>query len=501
MDAQLQILSELSSSHHWSWLLPEIILAALALVLLAVELFVPKSDRWLLRIAIGGQAAIFAGLIFAYCTGKLPTSDVALFAGAIQPSDIGHLMRIFFVGCSTLVCFIGYLYLQNRPLARAEFYHLVMIITAAMMLLAQTTHFVSFFVALETVTIGFYILVAYGRNSSFSLEAGLKYLIMGGFSSGLLLFGIVLLYGAAGNPDGVGTAIDPFQFDQLGSFIAQNTGNPLVVIGALLVVVGICFKIGSFPFQYWIPDVYQGAPTPTTAFLAVSSKSMGFFLLYALLTGPFLALEATMVPIIGIMTLLTIAFGNIAAIGQQNVKRVMGLSGVAHAGILLVGILAAMRGVDWAFAAVFFYLVTYALASFAVFGVMAHVATGEDAAQDRDLYLGLMQRSPFLGGILAVGLGSLAGIPPLAGFVAKAAIIVAAFQAKLYLLVAFVLIGVVISIYYYFGWLRAAVSARQPELQGEPAPILVPTFGSRALLTGLALASVVLGLYQGGLLS
>ncbi|KAF0095547.1 MAG: NADH-quinone oxidoreductase subunit N [Puniceicoccaceae bacterium 5H] len=501
MDAQLQILSEFSSSHHWMWLWPEIVLAALALALLAVELLLPKSDRWLLRISLGAQVAVFAALIAGLVGGTLPTSDVALFAGAIQPTLSGHLMRIFFVGCSILVCFLGYLYLERRPLARAEYYHLVMIVTAAMMLLAQITHFVAFFVALETVTIGFYILVAYGRNSSYSLEAGLKYMIMGGFSSGLLLFGIVLLYGAAGSPTLIGPAGDPFQFGQLGAVIAENPGNPLIVIGALLVIVGICFKIGSFPFQYWIPDVYQGAPTPTTAFLAVSSKSMGFYLLYVLLTGPFLGLQSILVPVIGIMTYCTIAFGNIAALGQNNVKRVIGMSGVAHAGILLVGILAAMRGVDWAFQAIFFYLITYALASFAVFGVMCHVAPDEDANQEREHYFGLMQNHPFLGGVLAVGLGSLAGIPPLAGFVAKAAIIVAAFQAKLYLLVAFVLVGVVVSIFYYFGWLRAAVTNPHPEIQGEPHPVVAPSVGSRALLAVLALASVVLGLYQGGLLS
>lgn len=507
MDEKLQLLSTFSQSHHWLWLAPEILLVVLALALLAVDLFLPRADRWLLRIAIGAQGALFAALLGLQITGQLPVSDLAGFAGAIQPSETGNLMRIFFVGASTLVSFIGYLYLSRHPLAKAEYYHLVMIVTAAMMVLVQSTHFVTFFVALETVTIGFYILTAYSRNSGFSLEAGLKYLIVGGFSSGLLLFGIVLLYGAAGNPLLLeaarlqGVVTDPFQFDQLRAFIEVAPTHPFVVLGGLLVVVGVCFKIGSFPFQFWIPDVYKGSPTPTTAFLAVSSKAMGFFVLYLLVTGPLGGLSYVLVPLISVMTILTVVFGNLAALGQKNVKCIMGLSGVAHAGILLVGILAAMTGaVSWAFDALFYYLTTYALASFAVFGVMAHVAPAEDADQDLKTYHGLMRRDAFLGGVLAIGLGSLAGIPPLAGFVAKAAIVVAGFKAGLYLPVAFVLGGVVVSIAYYFGWLRAALTDRNTELEGEAQPILVPAATSRLLLGGLALASVVLGLYQGGLL-
>lgn len=204
-----------------------------------------------------------------------------------------------------------------------------------------------------------------------------------------------------------------------------------MLVGAGLILCGVAFKIGAVPFQIWVPDVYQGAPTPVTAFLGVASKGAGFFVLVALLHGPFAALSHLTVPLLTLVTLLTLVFGNIAALTQRNVKRIMGLSGVAHAGIILLGVLASTQ-VEWAMAAVFFYLVVYALASFAVFEVMAHVAPEEDSEQDLEVYANLMRKSPLLGGTLAVGLGSLAGIPPLAGFMAKLLIFVAAFQAGLY---------------------------------------------------------------------
>ncbi len=358
------------------------------------------------------------------------------------------------------------------------------------------------FVALETLTIGFYVLVAYKRDSRPSLEAGLKYLIMAAFSSGMLLFGIALLYGAASNPTLPGSTASPLNFVQLANFIGSsneyfnNSQNLFVLFGAALVLSGICFKIGVVPFQIWVPDVYQGAPTPVTAFLAVSSKAAGFYLLYLLLHGPFADLQHLTVPTLTVVTILTLLFGNLAALGQRNVKRVMGMSGVAHAGILLMGLVASLT-VEWAVMAVLFYLVTYAAASFGVFEVMAQVNDGQDADQDLDHFDDLLKKQPYLGGVLLVSLGSLAGIPPLAGFIAKLMIFIAAFQAGLYTLLAVALVGVVISIYYYFGWMRASVM-RNPFLDDdERRAIASPALGARIAMGLLVSATIVLGLYQG----
>jgi NADH-quinone oxidoreductase subunit N len=374
-----------------------------------------------------------------------------------------------------------------------------MIVTAAMMLLVQSSHFVMFFVALETVTIGFYILVSYFRDSALTLEAGLKYLVLGALSSALMLFGIVLLYGAVGRVIIDGVTHTGFEFGVLHEFLRHNPDNFLAVAGALLVVGGVAFKIGAFPFQIWIPDVYQGAPTPVTAFLAVSSKAAGFAVLLTLVNQVFTPLEGVLVPVLSLLAAATIIAGNLSALTQHNTKRLMGLSGVSHAGYLLLGVVASFT-VPWASSAVWFYLFTYLLASMAVFGVMAYLAGPDDAVQEIEHYEHLAKSHPFLGGVLAVGLGSLAGIPPLAGFVGKLLLFIAAFHAHLYALLAVAIIGVVLSIYYYFGWIKAAffVAWRPPAEQDLPPvrpALTAPTWAGALTLAVLALATILLGFF------
>jgi NADH-quinone oxidoreductase subunit N len=420
------------------------------------------------------------------------------FGGLLWHGRSTRPMEEFFLGASILVCLFARPVLARQTAPRLEFYHIVLVVTAALMLLAQSNNFIMLFVALETVTIGFYILVSYFRESTASLEAGLKYLILGGLSSALLLFGIALLYGVAGDPLLPGHTGEGMRYQRLAAFLAANPHDFLASIGIVLVLAGVAFKIGAFPFQIWIPDVYQGAPTPVTAFLAVSSKAAGFVVLLGLTERVFASYDWLVLPILTAMAAATIIFGNLAALTQRNVKRLIGLSGVSHAGFLLLGVVAAAR-VPFALGAVYFYLLAYLVASFAVFGVMAHVAGPDDADQQLDHYAGLARQRPFLGGILAVGLGSLAGIPPLAGFLGKFLIFVAAFRAHLYVLLAVAIGGVVVSIYYYFGWIRSAYfESWQPSADCQPQPARAPVgwLAGAALLT-LALGSLALGLCPG----
>ncbi len=478
-----------TANNDWAAIMPEIMLAVLALGLLCAEMVLPKKSHGLIpRIALWGQVAV---LVVAMTAGGCHLEPQSYFSGMIYQTDVTQIMRGFFLVSSILVCYLGQIYLSKQNLAKTEFYHLAIIISAAMMLLVQSANFVMLFVALETVTVAFYVMVAYCRTSSFSLEAGLKYLILGALSSSILLFGIVLLYGVAGNPQLVGSSQDSLSYSELTNFIILNSDNLIVKIGALLVVAGLCFKIGAVPFQIWVPDVYQGAPTPVTAYLAVASKAAGFIVLLQLLTGPFIGLSGLLVPVLSFIAAATILFGNFAAVTQRNVKRLMGLSGIAHAGYLLVGVIAALY-VPWAKFAVIFYLVTYLLASFAVFGVMAHFAGSDDANQELDDYENFSRKHPYLSGVLACGLGSLAGIPPLGGFIGKLFLFVAAFQAGLYGLLGVSVLGVVISIYYYFGWIRECYFAAPSDeiVQEVKAPFGV---SDRVLLGALVVATVVLG--------
>ena len=496
-----EFLRGFTATNDWAVIMPEILLAVLALGLLIAEMLLPKGRQSLIpRIAIWGQVLIGA---YAFsCIGGCLTSSGSFFSGMIFQSEVTQIMRAFFLLSSILVCYLGRIYLSQQSLARTEFYHLVLIIAAAMMLLVQSANFVMLFVALETVTVAFYVLVAYCRTSYFSLEGGLKYLILGALSSAILLFGIVLLYGVAGNPGLPGSSADSLSYNSLQSFIAINQisgGNLIVNIGALLVIAGVCFKIGAVPFQIWVPDVYQGAPTPVTAYLAVASKAAGFMVLLALVQGPFVALNDLLVPVLSFIAGATILFGNIAAVTQRNVKRLMGLSGIAHAGYLLLGVVAVMRGVDWAVYAVLFYLVTYLLASFVVFGVMSATAGPDDANQELDHYVNYSRRRPFLSGVLAFGLGSLAGIPPLGGFIGKLLLFVAAFEAELYGLLGIAVAGVAISIYYYFGWIRECYfSAPTSAISDDPRRESFSA-GDACLLAALVGGIVLLGLLPAAL--
>jgi NADH-quinone oxidoreductase subunit N len=493
------LLQQAAASNQWSAIIPELSLGCLALLLLVLEIILPKANqRQIPLVALVGQAGILIGLLLNFHTATLDTDT---FNGLLRHSHQGQIMRVFFLLSSLFVTGLGLISLAKQKVPQVEFNHIVLVITAAMMLLAQSNHFVMLFVALETVTVGFYILVSYYRTSPLSLEAGLKYLVMGALSSGLLLFGIALLYGVAGNPSLAGHTADSMGFASLRTFLEAggNSHNFLAASGVLLVLAGVAFKIGAFPFQIWIPDVYQGAPTPVTAFLAVGSKGAGFAVLFNVL-HVFAPCAWLLVPIVTLMAAATILFGNFAALTQHNVKRLIGLSGVSHAGFLLIGVLA-LAWVPMAAGAVHFYLFAYLFASFAVFGVMTHVAGADDADQELDHYAGLARRNPFLATVLAVGLGSLAGIPPLAGFMGKLFIFVAAFRAGLYGLLGVAVVGVVISIYYYFGWIKAAFfETGAASGTDQPARPLTPVgLGARIVLGALAVITVALGFYQGPL--
>ena len=492
----ISALSQLAAGNTWQAILPEIALGCLALFLLVLEIVLPASrHRWIPMASILGQLAILALLLAHFHTGYRST-----FNGLLIQSPGGQLMRAFFLVASILVSVLARSSLPRQRVPRVEFHHIALVVTAAMMLLVQSRNFVMLFVALETVTVGLYILVSYYRTNPKTLEAGLKYLVMGALSSALLLFGIALLYGVAGSQGLPGRTAEAMQYAGLESFLEANPHNFMAAAGIVLVIAGVAFKIGAFPFQIWVPDVYQGAPTPVTAFLAVASKAAGFIVLLVLVTEVFTPYEWLVGPVLAFMAAATILFGNLAALKQHNVKRLMGLSGVSHAGFILLAVIPAAHSAE-AVGAVYFYLFAYLIASFAVFGVMTVLAGEDDSSQELGDYAGLARERPFLAGVLACGLGSLAGIPPFVGFAGKLFVFVAAFRAGHYGLLLVAIAGVVISIYYYFGWIRAAYFSDEPALAPEMRRRLAVPAGLTlsVALAALAAASIVLGFYQGPL--
>jgi NADH-quinone oxidoreductase subunit N len=511
----LEALKHAAASNQWAAIAPEIVLGGLAVLLLVLEMVLPRArHRIIPYCALVGQLGALAALVFGLMQGSTHFVGQTTFNGLLLHTPASEFLRVFFVLTGFLVSLLGVIALSRQKMPKVEFFHITLVVTAAMMLLAQAHNFILLFVALETVTVGFYILVSYTRTNPLSLEAGLKYLVMGALSSCLLLAGIVLLYGVVGNPALTGSAPGgATDFAATARFLAANQHDPLAALGIVLVLSGVAFKIGAVPFHIWVPDVYQGAPTPVTAFLAVGSKAAGFAVLLALVQV-FAAYRELVTLVLGVFAAATIVLGNLAALTQHNIKRLLGLSGVAHAGYLLLGVIAYLtlqaKGAPAGnvLGAIYFYLFAYLLGSFAVFGVMTHCAGVDDADQTLDHYADLGKHSPFLAGVLAIGLGSLAGIPPLAGFIGKLLLFIGAYQAGLLWLVLLALVGVVISIYYYFGWIKAAFFAqwRPPQSAEDTDQFAPPARTPVTLFAGLVLAllaagSVLLGLYQGPLLA
>ncbi len=510
----MQTYLNFANDNLWSEIWPELCLCLGALVVLGLDLF---SNSKKSKIRSGNFAILFQFLLLAihlldYLLLR-HTFDRESFSGMLKHGIHQDIMRSFFLLSSLMVSILGQYYIKSRKLRIGEFHHLSMIATAGLMVLCQAQHFIVLFVALETVALSFYPLVAFQRESSKSLEAGLKYLIFGALSSALFLLGIVLLYGVGVNPVAWGAILpssglsDSFSFAGLYDLIAANPDHLLLRAGVVLIISGIAFKIGAAPFQIWVPDVYHGAPMPVTAFLAVSSKAAGFFVLISLVNGPFSGMSDFLLPLLGFVATFTIFFGNLAACSQRNLKRMLGLSGVAHAGYLMVAVMASMilpGSSDRAVWILFFYLYTYLFASFAVFGIMGIAKVKDDAEHEFGDYEDLARKKPWAGLTLVVGIGSLAGIPPLAGFIGKLLLFSVAFETKLYFSLVAMVIGVVISIYYYFGWIRAICFHPRPPFDDDE-PRHDPWFEMenhgllKTAMLCLVFASIVLGIWQGPL--
>ncbi len=486
-------------SGDWQGILPEIAVAGLALFCLLQAMTLPKALRYL----IPATARIGLALVVVMSVSSAPWTlepDVETFGGLLCQDLPIKGVRVVFLLSALLTSLLAGRFLRERDAAVADYHHVLLVVTAAFMLLAQSNHFVTFFLALETAAVGLYVLVGYLRRSAASLEAGVKYLVAGGLSSALLLMGIVLVYGALGAVPGV---TDSLNFTQIGRTLAAQTTagavSPLTLAGVALILGGVAFKLGAFPFHAWIPDVYQGAPTPTTAFLGTASKAAGAFTLLLLVTGPFAALAPKIAPLLAVGAVLTLLAGNLGALATTDVKRTLALSGVSHAGFILATITVALVlpdakvfGYD-VHEVVVVYLLAYVVGTFLAAQALVALPALEDHRRPQLALRGLLRRSPLVGAALGFGIGSLAGIPPTVGFIAKLLVLALLVAAKLWWVLGAALVGVAISIHYYFSILREAV-VRPTEDDEELAPLELP-LGTRVLVFVLAAASLVGGLY------
>lgn len=407
------------------------------------------------------------------------------FDGAYVQDALALWFKRFFLIATILVQVISIEYAKHLKSGHAEYYVLQLIALLGMMFAASATHFMLLFVALELMTVTFYILVAYLRHRLDSLEAGVKYLILAAVSSGFLIYGIALVFGASGT----------MAFADLKIALAERSGlasNGILQIGLLMVFLGLAFKLAAFPVQVWAPDVYQGAPTPTTAFLAIGSKAAGVVLLMRLLGQAIPEVAATWKQMLMVVSALTILYGSLCALPQRNLKRLLGYSSIASGGFLLMGFAAASKSGS---VAILYYMGGYLFTAAAAFAVIA-VIVRQAGLEDVNSLAGLNQRNPFLAGTLTLAVVSLAGIPPLAGFFGKFLLFKAvleqgALAPGYYWLIAVAIVGVLISLYYYFNIIRAIYWSKDPQ-DLTPIEISAPTFAVLSLCIG---AIIWLGIF------
>ena len=426
----------------------EISVIGLGLVLMLADLFVPAERRRFIGYA--GIAALGVLLLTSLSGDGSCSQFGPAFGGAFINDGLSLFFKRFFIVAAMLVLFIAAEF-ADRIVAAAEYYSLIVFALAGMLFAASSNDFAMLFVSIELITITFYVLVSFQRSKITSLEAGVKYLILGALSSAFMIFGIALIWGTTGE----------LNFTKLADFLAKTPEvetSKMFLLGVLLVLVGLGFKIAAFPFQIWAPDVYQGAPTPTTAFLAVGSKAAGFVLLLRVLFTAVPSVTAHWSNLLIVISGITILYGNLCAIPQRNLKRLLGYSSISHAGYLLLGVAALNASGQ---SAILYYLAGYLFTVLAAFLVIALVLRHLDT-EDISGLAGLNQRSPLLAATMTISMVSLAGIPPLAGFFGKFLLlksVVEAAQATgnhgYYCLVFTALAGVVISLYYYFGVVRA----------------------------------------------
>ena len=461
-------------------LLPVAVLTLGAIIVLLTEVFLTSDKRGYQAVLTAVTAAVAGVMPFAYRTGG------PIFGGQAVVDDFSAFVTVVVCAGLALSALVGTGWLAARNAERGEFYALATFAACGMVLLGMAADLLVAFVAIEVMSIATYALSAYLRRGRRPSEAAFKYLVLGAFSSALLLYGSALLYGAAGTT--------------LFAKLAAHPGHDAIyVAGFALVTGGLAFKVAAVPFHVWTPDVYEGAPTPVTAFMAAGVKTAAFAVLARLfVTAPVTdyAQRSAIFTAVGVLALLTMAGGNVLALPQRSVKRMLAYSSIAHAGYLLVGVLAAvvpgMR--NQALAGMLFYLASYAasaIGAFAVVGAVERRATSEEAVDAWDLsrFAGLAKKRPALAFAMAVFLLSLAGIPPTAGFVGKLYIFQAAVGGNL---TAFAIVGVLTSavgVYYY---LRVVVYMYMRPAEGETEVLSAPATAV-ALVAAVAVV-VLLGL-------
>jgi NADH-quinone oxidoreductase subunit N len=461
------------STSDFYYILPELVLTAGALLVLIADVLLPKAQRaalaWVTLLALAATGIALLPFI---------NTHVEVGHGLLAVDRFALFFKIIFLLSAGITVLMSIRYLATEGAASpGEYYFLILCATLGMMIMAGGIDLITTFIGLETMAVSFYILAGYIKPNQRSNEAAVKYFLLGAFSLGILLYGMSLMYGLSGTTN----------LRVMATAFAGQEKDPRLVLAVILVVAGIGFKIAAVPFHMWAPDVYEGAPTPITAFLSVGSKAASFAMLIRIFVEGMPSMGADWRLLFYVLAILTMTAGNIAAVTQSNVKRMLAYSSIAHAGYLLMGIVAGTaRGIT----ATLVYLMIYAFMQLGAFAVIALLRRSDVQGDEMKDFGGLAFRNPFAAFAMLLFMLSLGGIPPTAGFMGKFWLFSAAIDAHYYGLAVIGVLNSAISLYYY---VRIVVFMYLKKETIGSAPVTSPAL---AVVLGLAVAAtLVLGIY------
>jgi len=452
--------------------MPEIALVAMVSILLVADLFFKAHERYLTYVlslvALVGTAVL--------CATTAGAGSIVTFQGMFVSDLLSQVLKVAMLLTVAATLVLSRSYLELRGLLTGEFLCLALFGALGMMVMISAHHFITLYLGLELMALSQYAMVALQRDSARATEAAMKYFVLGALSSGLLLYGMSMIYGGTGS----------LELSRVAQAIEGGGRNTLALFGLVFVVAGIAFKLGAAPFHMWIPDVYHGAATPATLIVGAAPKLAAFGFIMRLLATGLQGLLTDWQPMLVILTLASLTVGNIIAIAQANLKRMLAYSTIAHMGFVTLGILA---GTETGYSAALFYVIVYALMTLGSFGMILLLSRAGFEAESLDDFRGLNQRSKWYAFVMLILMFSLAGIPPAAGFLAKLFVLQAAIDAGYTSLVVYAVLLSVVGAFYYLRIVRLMYME-------EPVSeiTLDPRAGTRWMLSITAIATLVLGL-------
>jgi NADH-quinone oxidoreductase subunit N len=469
-----------TSNDQWS-ITPAIMLALFGCAVLLFDFLLfpdPRQRKYLLGFVVIGE--IFTGIgLFqqeVWLAGNAPLSG---FHGSVIVDGFGVFFNWLFLVAAVIVSIVSYKYLEIAGEHHGEYYGLILFAQCGMYFLATGTDLITLFIGLELMALSFYVMVGFLRSDRRSNEAAMKYLLLGAFSSGFLVYGFSVMYGLARST----------RLTDIADAIAQRPAwDPMVFLALSTTAVGLLFKISAAPFHMWAPDAYEGAPTTITAYLSVASKAASIAFLLRIFLGPLSSARATWEPLIAVIAILTLTLGNLAAINQTNMKRLLAYSSISHAGYMLLGLVA---GNDTGIKGILVYVMVYTFMNLGAFLVIVALRRANIIGEELDDISGLVHKSPGYAFLMLIFLLSLAGIPPTAGFFGKYYIFLALIQTGHYTLAVVATLYVAVAIYYYFKIVKS-MFVQQGE---EKTPALATTPTLKIALAATVALTLIIGIY------